>query len=115
MTIQIVRLKDGSDVICSMQKFSDMVELDYPMMFSLVNQNLVLQHWLPLGVMKGTSVKIPREEIVCTMEPNENFEEYYMTAVQKISNVVSNDDEEDLQDVMEAMDELENKKGISIH
>ena len=39
MTIQIVRLKDGSDVICSMQKFSDMVELDYPMMFSLVNQN----------------------------------------------------------------------------
>jgi hypothetical protein len=115
MTVQIVRLKDGSDVICHTEKNMDMVELDYPMMFSIVNQNLVLQHWLPLSVMKGTSVKIPRDEIVCFMDPNENFEEYYNTAVQKISSVMDNEDEEELQDMMEALDELEHKKGISIH
>ena len=115
MTVQIVRLKDGSDVICSMEKYPDVVELDYPMMFSLVNQNLVLQHWLPLGVMKGTSVKIPRDEIICFMDPNESFEEYYNKAVSKLSSVMDNDNEEELNDVMEAMDELEHKKGISIH
>ena len=115
MTVQIVRLKDGSDVICSMEKYPDVVELDYPMMFSLVNQNLVLQHWLPLGVMKGTSVKIPREEIVCTMEPNESFQEYYTNAVKRISNVIENNDPEEMEDMMEAIDELEHHKGISIH
>ena len=115
MTVQIVRLKDGSDVICSMERTMDTFELDYPMMFSVVNQNLVLQHWLPLSVMKGTSVKIPRDEIVCIMQPNENFEEYYMTAVKKISSVLNNENEEELNDVMEALDELEHKKGISIH
>lgn len=115
MTVQIVRLKDGSDVICYTEKTMDMVELDYPMMFSLVNQNLVLQHWLPLSVMKGTSVKIPRDEIVCFMDPNAEFEEYYNTAVKKISSVMDNNDEEEINEMMEALDELEHKKGISIH
>ena len=65
--------------------------------------------------MKGTSVKIPRDEIICFMDPNESFEEYYNKAVSKLSSVMDNDNEEELNDVMEAMDELEHKKGISIH
>ena len=38
-----------------------------------------------------------------------------MTAVKKISSVLENENEEELQDMMEAFDELENTKGISIH
>jgi hypothetical protein len=115
MTVQILRLKDGCDVICSVQKFNDVVEVDYPMLFSLVNQNLVLEHWLPLAVMKGTSVKIPRDEVLCFIEPNENFIDYYNIAVKKVSSVVDNDNEEELDQMMEALDELKNTKGLSIH
>jgi MinD-like ATPase involved in chromosome partitioning or flagellar assembly len=116
MTIQILRLKDGSDVICNTESISPgILELQMPMMFSMVNQNLVLQHWLPLAAMKGNSVKIPREEIVCYMEPNDEFSEYYNTAVNKLNKALEPDTEEEIGDIIDAMDELENTKGISIH
>lgn len=116
MTVQIVRLKDGSDVISYVEKYNDMVELEMPMMFQMVNQNLVLQHWLPLAAMKGNSVKIPRDEIVCYMEPNDAFQEYYNTAVHKVNSALENEGEytED-EELINAMEELENTKGISIH
>jgi hypothetical protein len=114
MTIQILRLKDGADVISETENHRDMIELIMPMEFTLVNQNLVLQHWLPLAAMKGNSVKLPREEIVCFMEPNEHFEKYYLTAVQKVSAVLDEEFEEE-EELLAAMDELENSKGISIH
>ena len=120
MTVQIVRLKDGSDVISQVSVHGDdsiyngEVELTYPMMFSVVNQNLVLQHWLPLAVMKSKSVKIPREEVLCFMDPNDNFEDYYISTVNKVSSIV-NKKEEEVEELMEALDELENTKGIKIH
>ena len=113
MTVQILRPKDGSDVISITENINGMVELQYPMIFQLVNQNLVLQHWLPLGAMKGNSVKIPRDEIICYMEPNENFQEYYATAVNKVEKALEEPD--DMEDMVEAMEELENTKGILIH
>lgn len=114
MTIQILRLKDGADVISETENHRDMIELIMPMEFSLVNQNLVLQHWLPLAAMKGNSVKLPREEIVCYMEPNDNFQEYYITAVKKVSDALEEEYEGE-EELLAAMDELENSKGISIH
>jgi len=116
MTVQILRLKDGCDVISNIETVSPgMVVLEYPMLFELVNQRLVLQHWLPLAAMKGNSVKIPREEIFCTMDPNDAFVEYYTNAVQKMSKVLDNNDEEEMDQMMEALEELEHTKGISIH
>jgi len=116
MTIQILRLKDGSDVICETESVSaGMIELKYPMMFNMINQKLVLQHWLPLAAIKGNSVKVPRDEIVCYMEPNEEFSEYYQIAVNKIDSVISNDNNDEIGDIMEALEELESSKGISIH
>jgi len=116
MTIQILRLKDGADVICSTENTSPgMIELTLPMEFRLVNQNLVLQHWLPLAAMKGNSVKIPREEVFCYMEPNENFQEYYMTAVKKVTAALDEGLEEEEEEMLAAMEELENIKGLEIH
>ena len=57
MAIQILRLKDGSDIICTTNIVNpDAVELHYPMLFDMMNQRLVLQHWLPMGAIRGTSV-----------------------------------------------------------
>jgi len=116
MTIQILRLKDGSDVICSTESISSgMIEITFPMEFRLVNENLVLQHWLPLAAMKGNSVKIPREEVFCSMEPNDNFAQYYLTAVQKVSSALEEGMDEEEEEMLEAMEELVSTKGLSIH
>ena len=116
MTIQILRLKDGCDIICNTQNISGgMIELEMPMAFELIDQRLILQHWLPLAAIKGTSVSLRLTEIVCVMEPNDEFAEYYETAVNKLNSVVEPNEEEEFNDIINAMDELENNKGISIH
>ena len=116
MAIQILRLKDGSDIICNTYiREPETVEVDYPMMFDMVNQRLVLQHWLPMAAMKGTSVTIRLNEIVCIMEPTDDFAEYYETAVNKLNSVVETQQEDGFNDIINAMDELENIKGTSIH
>ena len=116
MAIQILRLKDGSDIICDTDfKNADTVELHYPMMFEMVHNKLMLQHWLPLAAMKGTSVTIRISEVVCIMEPNDEFAEYYETAVNKLVSVVEPTEEDQFNDIINAMEELESSKGISIH
>ena len=50
MTVQIVRLKDGFDVVTQLQYKQDEVEFTNPMVFEIRNTALVLQHWLPLAV-----------------------------------------------------------------
>ena len=114
MIVQIVRFKDGLDIITEIDYSDESVELSNPMMFSIKNGNLMLQHWLPLAVMKEKSVMIPREEVLCFMEPNDNFEDYYKSAVRKVTSVI-NKKETEVEEMMEALDELENTKGIKIH
>jgi hypothetical protein len=125
MTVKIVRFKDGLDVISNVFYKHDMgdqpngeVELTNPMMFELRNQNLVMEHWLPLAIMKEKSVVIKNSEILCTMEPNEDFEEYYTNAVKQMNKALKESkekDKEDIQDMLEALAELEDNKGIKIH
>jgi hypothetical protein len=115
MTIQIVRFKDGLDVVSQVNYINDEVELTNPMMFEIRNQNLLLQHWLPLAVMKQKFVTVPRTEILCTMDPNEDFTEYYETTVRKMNSVLVTSDKEEAEELIEAMEELESLKGVPIH
>lgn len=125
MTVKIVRFKDGLDVITDVfykygmdDKTNGDVELSNPMMFELRNQNLVMEHWLPLAIMKEKKVTIKSTEILCTMEPNEEFAEYYTNAVKKMNKTlqeVQSKDEEHIQDMLEALAELEDNKKIKIH
>lgn len=125
MTVKIVRFKDGLDVISNVfynygmdDKPNGEVELTNPMMFELRNQNLVMEHWLPLAIMKEKKVTIKDSEILCTMEPNEEFAEYYVNAVKQMNKTLQeakSKDKEDIQDMLEALAELEDNKGIKIH
>lgn len=121
MTIQIVRFKDGLDVISYVNTELEEVELTNPMMFQIANAHLLLEHWLPLAVMKEKSVKIPKSEILCFMEPNTEFAEYYDHAVTKVNLVVNSspagnkEEPNELDLVMDAMEELESNKELIIH
>jgi hypothetical protein len=117
MAVEIVRLKDGLDVITDTNYLDDQVCLQDPMIFELRNQNLVLQQWLPLAVIKNSKVSIHKSEVLCTMEPNEDFKEYYMNTVENLQNELRNiKKERDAGlDVVEAINELSMNKDINIH
>ena len=115
MTVQIVRLKDGQDIISQVVCSNNEVELTNPMTFKLVNSNLMLQQWLPLAIIKTPCVKIPNVEVLCTMEPNEEFAEYYTNTIEAMNKIINGPEEEDAYDsLMEALDNVD-KKGIFIH
>ena len=117
MIVQVVRLKDGFDVVTQIDYQQEEVQFTNPMVFEIRNASLVLHHWLPLAVMEGNSVMIPRDEILCVMEPNDNFRDYYETTINKINGVLeqTKNNEEDTEEMIDAMEELENSKGLSIH
>jgi hypothetical protein len=117
MAIKIVRFKDGLDVICNCESISDdIVEIIDPMLFEIRGVNLMLQVWLPMAVIKHNSVMIGMENILCVMDPTEDFEEYYMNTVTKLSEESKKEREVVLTDeVLSAFEEKESRKNSLIH
>jgi len=117
MAVQIIRLKDGLDVFCNANDILEEVELDNPMVFHLKNQNLVLQQWLPLAVIKSEKVSVNKTDILCRMDPNDDFKEYYTNTVKELKRElreIKNEKDAGV-DIMEALAELESNKDINIH
>ena len=125
MAIQIVRFKDGLDVISNVMDHSidsthhGEIELSNPMVFEVRNSNLVLQYWLPLAVLKEEKVNINKSDILCRMEPNDDFKEYYSSTIdalkKEIKEIKKKKNSEESSDVMEAIAELSVNKNINIH
>jgi hypothetical protein len=117
--IRIVRFKDGLDVVCHFNYTSEdetVMELETPMMFEVRNTNLVMQHWLPLSLMKANTVKIKTEEVLCLIEPSDEFAEYYHDTVTKMNKFVSKKQTEDeTQMMLEALDELKGMDESELH
>lgn len=120
--VRIVRFKDGLDVICSMEEREEYTySISNPMMFEIRNANLVMQNWLPLAMLKENSVDIKGEDILCVMEPNDEFTEYYMHTVEKLNNINSSkpknkeEEKEYLMGIMDALNEMDNTKNLKLH
>jgi len=117
--IKIVRFKDGLDVVCHFNYTSEdetMMQLETPMMFEVRNTNLVMQHWLPLSLMKENTVKIKTEEVLCLIEPSDEFAEYYHETVTKMNKFVGKKQTEDETKMMlEALSELEGMNEADLH
>ena len=125
-SVKIVRFKDGLDVISNVHRTYGMdekpngkVELSFPMMFQVRNSHLVLEQWLPLAVMQGDTVTIESNEILCEMNPNSEFAEYYVETIRKLKRALRQEkeeprDEEELNEMLMAMVELETAN-VAIH
>jgi hypothetical protein len=114
MAVKILRLKDGLDIICDcIFERDNKVVIDNPMLFELRGTNLILQYWLPVAVMKGESVEMGMENILCTMEPTEDFEEYYSTSIIRLKDSERKEREVELNDeVLAAFEEKEIGKSL---
>ena len=116
--LQILRLKNGEDIIGSVQQYSSNgnFEITEPMHvhveFRGKQSNLVMAHWLPVQLIKKNQTVIKQEEVIAQFEPNTEFAEYYVSTVQKIHDALKakeladNMNDEEFMEVMDALDEI---------
>ena len=121
--VKIVRFKDGMDVICFFDNLNtEVVDIIEPMMFEVRNTNLVMQQWLPIAMIKENRASVKWEDILCVMEPSDDFKEYFHTTVEKVNesiqkkkNASTDEEKEYMMEVLSAMDEMEGIKNIKLH
>ena len=117
--VKIVRLKDGVDIVCYYELLNNhSIEVTCPMMFEIRSTNLHMMHWLPTTIIKNNSVILGGENILCVFDPSNDFTEYYIATIDKLSNLDRDSlqkDKEESKQILDALSELETSKGISIH
>lgn len=86
--IKIIRLQDGYDIICGLNKQEDNYELISPMIFHLKGQQLMMQHWLPISLVKENKTTIKESDILCIADPSLDFTEYYTNTVEKVKELI---------------------------
>ena len=121
--VKIVRFKDGMDVICFYETLNnEYVDVKEPMMFEVRNMNLVMQQWLPIAMIKENRTTVKQEDILCVMEPSDDFKEYFQTTVEKVNdsiqkkkNASTEEEKEYMLEVLSAMDEMDGLKNLILH
>ena len=121
--VKIVRFKDGMDVICFFDNLNaEVVDIIEPMMFEVRNMNLVMQQWLPIAMIKENRASVKWEDILCVMEPSDDFKEYFHTTVEKVNdsiqkkkNASTEEEKEYMLEVLSAMDEMDTTKNLKLH
>jgi hypothetical protein len=123
--IKIVRLQNGEDIVANIiNKDSGGYTVQEPMTVNIDYRGreagLVMHHWLPVQLVKKNEIDLTDKDIVGMVEPAEEFCEYYLNTVEKIKellsakNLVDSLDEEEVNDIMDAFEELDNH-GITLH
>lgn len=121
--IQILRLKNGEDIIGEVfEDIRDELEIQCPMTVDLEyrgkESGLVMSHWLPVQLIDRNQVKIKSCDVLTKFTPNDEFAEYYMNTVEKLKNLLKAKEitdslsDEDIEDIMEA---LEDSEGQTLH
>lgn len=114
--VKILRLVTGEDIICSYYKVStESYVVSDPMMlivkFKGKDSSVIMEHWLPVEVIKSNEVLINPRDVITTIEPNDSLAEYYMNLVDKLHRTIQrrknleNLDFDELSDIMEALEE----------
>lgn len=102
-SVNILRLKSGEDIICYMEHYGhdEIVVRDAMVVFTKTDfksgkQIIMLEHWLPIQLIKENETIIKQSEVVATMVPSSAFFEYYMNAVSVVKESLSHSEEDEL-------------------
>jgi len=90
---QIIKLQNGEDLIANVDLTitGTSYTLEEPMRFFVDyrnNNSLVMQHYLPVQLIKGNSVCIKDKDILAMLNPDEEFVEYYYHTIEKIKRLM---------------------------
>jgi hypothetical protein len=125
MEIKILRLKNGEDIVGNISlNDNGMYDIMEPMTVDVdyrgKEAGLIMQHWLPVQLLKKNQTVISQNDVLCLIEPADEFCEYYSNTVKKIreilkaKNLVDELSDEELNDVMDAFEELRDD-GFTLH
>jgi len=123
--IKIVRLQNGEDIVGTViSQDDDQFTICEPMKDGIQFKNnesgLIMNHWLPVQLLKKNEAVISTKDIMCVFEPLDDLCEFYVNSVEKIKKLLKArdimDDLDDIEslDIMEALDELK-YDGHNIH
>jgi small nuclear ribonucleoprotein (snRNP)-like protein len=122
--IRIVRLKNGEDIVGQLINVDDSYDVIEPMTVDVEYRGkeagLVMRHWLPIQLVKHNEINIKQSDVLCVLEPSADFAEYYVNTVEKIHNLlkarnlVDELDDDEVNDIMDALEELE-QDGNTLH
>jgi len=122
--IKIVRLKNGEDIVGQITNVDDAYDVIEPMTVDVEYRGkepgLVMRHWLPIQLVKYNEITIKQTDVLCVLEPSEDFAEYYMNTIEKVHNLikarnlVDELDDDEVNDIMDALDELQ-QDGNTLH
>jgi hypothetical protein len=95
--VKLIRLKTGEDVISYVEAHdSGTVILRSPMVVIVKmnmrteNQTVLMDHWLPITVIKENEAIIDASEILTMIDPTSEFSEYYVDAVVTLDEIKAN-------------------------
>ena len=123
--IRIVRLKDSTDIVASIEFKEEYVILYDPLLMSIQhfrgNQGqLVLLNWLPNSLITENIASLKTDDILMTMIPNDEMTDHYLDTVEKskalkVKSMEELSDEE-MSNMMEVMEEVNRfGKDLIIH
>ena len=116
--IEILRLKNGEDIIGEVYTDTGDYEILDPMSVGLETRGketgLVMQHWLPVQLIDRNWTTIKKEDVLTTFAPNSEFKEYYQNTIKKLNQILEAKklaDEMTDEEIQEAMDIMEFELG----
>lgn len=123
--IKIVRLQTGEDIIGNITELDlDCLNVSEPMSVEIDyrknSPGLIMHHWLPVQLIKKNEIQISNKDVLCFLEPNDEFAEYYLSTVEKIKqlleakNLVDSLEDEEIDNIMEAFEEMKHY-GDTLH
>ena len=124
-TIRIVRLKNGEDIIGNVTANGiQYYDIDEPMAFEVDyrgnHSGLVMRHWLPVQLLKKNQIQLNAHDVLCVLEPDDEFSEYYLNTVEKIKRLldakstVKNMTEEEIQEIVDEFNTM-NQGNDTLH
>ena len=108
--VKIIKLKTTEDIICFYEEIGEKVKISNP--FSVYieynrktrSQNLIMNFWLPVNLIKSQSAILNSSEILTVMEPKEEFVEYFLNMVNGLNDETKEETEELIKLFLEKLD-----------
>jgi hypothetical protein len=123
--IKIIKLQNGEDIVGAVTANGvQYYDIEEPMLFEIDyrgnHSGLVMRHWLPVQLLKKNYIQLKTQDVLCILEPDEEFSEYYLHTVEKIKRLlkakasVNEMSNEEIQEIVDELDIL-NQGNDTVH
>jgi len=96
--VKIIRLKNNDDIICLCETKEGYIDVEHPYLIKIEievkksTQILVLKHWLPINLVEENKACLFLENVMLTLSPKIDIEEYYLNMLLIKEDSLSKDD-----------------------